>query len=128
MIEYFELVASQLGSDFIDEQLTTHCIAWLTDPVYSVREAAVANLRKLMEIFGVAWAERVIVPRVLYLRTASEMAGPAADVLARNYLLRITALRCMVVRAWYCGGSSCSPRPQGMHAANFVTAATNRCS
>lgn len=43
------------------------CIGWLQDCVYAIREAAIANLRKLCEVFGNEWA-RHVVPQVLAAR------------------------------------------------------------
>jgi hypothetical protein len=38
-------------------------MTWLGDSVYSIREAATQNLRKLTEIFGVEWATNHIIPK-----------------------------------------------------------------
>ena len=64
IIEYMPLLASQLGLQCFDEQLTALSLNWLIDDVYAVREAAVTNLRKLMDQFGVDWAGSQVVPRV----------------------------------------------------------------
>jgi serine/threonine-protein phosphatase 2A regulatory subunit A len=80
------LLGRQLGSDFFDTELTTLCIKWLADPVFSIREAAAANLHKLADVFGPAWAEAIIIPRIL---TAPDDG---------NYLLRLTTLQAEVVR------------------------------
>lgn len=64
IIEYIPLLASQLGVTFFDEQLNSLCLGWLADTVYSIREAATLNLKKLTEVFGVDWAEQSIIPNV----------------------------------------------------------------
>lgn len=64
IIEYMPLLASQLGLQCFNERLTNLCLGWLVDDVYAVREAAVTNLRKLMDQFGVDWASSQIIPRV----------------------------------------------------------------
>jgi serine/threonine-protein phosphatase 2A regulatory subunit A len=64
IIEYIPLLASQLGVKFFDEQLNSLCLGWLADTVYSIREAATINLKKLTEVFGVEWAEQSIIPNV----------------------------------------------------------------
>lgn len=64
IIDNFPLLASQLGRKFFDDQLKTVCLAWLVDHVYAIREAAVNYLTRFTEIFGVEWAESMIVPRV----------------------------------------------------------------
>ncbi len=53
--------------------------------VYAVREAATLNLKKLVEKFGVDWAQQTIIPKVLQL---------ARD---QNYLHRLTCLFCINV-------------------------------
>lgn len=51
------------GVEFFDEKLSNLCMTWLGDSVYSIREAATQNLRKLTEIFGVEWATNHIIPK-----------------------------------------------------------------
>lgn len=65
IIEYVPLLASQLGVNFFDEKLSSLCMSWLGDTVYSIREASTQNLKKLTEVFGVDWASEAIVPRVM---------------------------------------------------------------
>lgn len=40
-------------------------MGWLGDTVFSIREAATQNLRKLTEVFGVEWAQGSIIPKVM---------------------------------------------------------------
>lgn len=65
IIEYIPLLASQLGVKFFDEQLSNLCMGWLGDTVFSIREAATQNLKKLTEVFGVEWASQSIIPKVM---------------------------------------------------------------
>ncbi|KAF8846395.1 ARM repeat-containing protein [Paxillus ammoniavirescens] len=65
IIEYIPLLATQLGKPFFDEQLGNLCMSWLGDTVFSIREAATINLKKLTEVFGVEWAKVAIVPKVM---------------------------------------------------------------
>eukprot|EP00057_Strongylocentrotus_purpuratus_P007987 XP_011662461.1 PREDICTED: serine/threonine-protein phosphatase 2A 65 kDa regulatory subunit A alpha isoform isoform X3 [Strongylocentrotus purpuratus] len=85
IIEYMPLLAGQLGVEFFDEQLNKLCMAWLVDNVFAIREAATNNLKKLVEKFGTAWAQRTIIPHIL---------GMSRD---SNYLHRMTCLFCMNV-------------------------------
>ena len=78
IIEYIPLLAKQLGVKFFDEQLSSLCMGWLGDTVFSIREAATSNLKKLTEVFGVEWASSSILPKV-----ASMGQQP-------NYLYRMT--------------------------------------
>ncbi|EEY22610.1 protein phosphatase PP2A regulatory subunit A [Verticillium alfalfae VaMs.102] len=65
IIEYIPLLASQLGVKFFDEKLANLCMGWLGDTVFSIREAATHNLKKLTEVFGVEWANEAIIPKVM---------------------------------------------------------------
>jgi len=80
IIEYIPLLATQLGKAFFDEQLGNLCMSWLGDNVYSIREAATVNLRKLTEVFGVEWAKTTIVPKVVAMGSHP------------NYLYRMTTV------------------------------------
>jgi serine/threonine-protein phosphatase 2A regulatory subunit A len=56
---------AQLGVQFFDEKLSSLCMSWLGDTVFSIREASTQNLKKLTEVFGVEWANDAIVPKVM---------------------------------------------------------------
>jgi serine/threonine-protein phosphatase 2A regulatory subunit A len=71
---------------FFDEKLGFLCMTWLGDCVFSIREAATNNLKKLTEVFGVEWAQNNIIPKVLALYTHP------------NYLYRMTTLFAISVR------------------------------
>ncbi|KAG6884786.1 hypothetical protein C0992_005768 [Termitomyces sp. T32_za158] len=81
IIEYIPLLANQLGKPFFDEQLGNLCMSWLGDTVYSIREAATVNLKKLTEVFGVEWARVAIVPKVMGMGQHP------------NYLFRMTTVQ-----------------------------------
>jgi serine/threonine-protein phosphatase 2A regulatory subunit A len=85
IIEYIPLLATQLGKDFFDEQLSSLCMSWLGDTVYSIREAATINLKKLTEVFGVEWARTQIVPKVVAMGSHP------------NYLYRMTTVQAIGV-------------------------------
>ena len=53
VVEQFPILARQLGENFFNDKLSPICIAWLNDSIYSIREAAINNLKQLTEIFGV---------------------------------------------------------------------------
>lgn len=94
IIEYIPLLASQLGVEFFDDKLSSLCMGWLGDSVFSIREAATKNLRKLTEVFGVGWASTAIIPKVMAMG-----AQP-------NYLYRMTTCFAISVRLpeadkWY---------------------------
>ncbi|KAI0559561.1 HEAT repeat containing protein [Gracilaria domingensis] len=88
IIERIPLLARQLGKDFFEEnnKLGDLCISWLGDCVFSIREAAIKNLRALTEVFGLDWAKDYIVPQVMEMYDKSG-----------NYLLRMTALHAIGV-------------------------------
>lgn len=85
IIEYIPLLASQLGVAFFDEKLGNLCMSWLGDCVFSIRDAATTNLRKLTEVFGVDWAKATIIPKVLAMATHP------------NYLYRMTTIFAITV-------------------------------
>src|SRR5690348_4721631 len=55
-------------------------MTWLGDNVYSIREAATNNLKRLTEVFGVEWAQTNIIPKIVAM-----CSHP-------NYLFRMTTL------------------------------------
>lgn len=86
IIQHLPLLASQLGVQFFDEKLSSLCMSWLGDTVFSIREASTQNLKKLTEVFGVEWANEQIVPKVV------AMGGHP------NYLYRMTTCFAVSVR------------------------------
>jgi serine/threonine-protein phosphatase 2A regulatory subunit A len=50
IIEHIPFLASQMGVAFFEERLAKMCITWLADSVYTIREAAIENLRKLTQV------------------------------------------------------------------------------
>jgi serine/threonine-protein phosphatase 2A regulatory subunit A len=80
VIQFVPLLAAELGPNFFDEKLNSLCMSWLTDNVFAIREAAIANVRKLTETFGVDWAQANIIPSILNLHSHP------------NYLHRMTTL------------------------------------
>ncbi|GJN40262.1 hypothetical protein PR202_gb29451 [Eleusine coracana subsp. coracana] len=67
IIEYIPLLASQLGVGFFDDKLGALCMQWLEDKVFSIRDAAANNLKRLAEEFGPEWAMQHIIPQVPHL-------------------------------------------------------------
>lgn len=88
IIEYIPLLASQLGVKFFDEQLSDLCMGWLGDTVFSIREAATQNLKKLTEVFGVEWSKESIIPKVMAMGQHP------------NYLYRMTT--CFAISVSFC--------------------------
>lgn len=88
IINHVPLLARQLGKEFFqnNSKIGDLCILWLGDCVYSIREAAIANIKSLTEVFGVEWANRYIIPPVLSMYDKSS-----------NYLLRMTSLHAIGV-------------------------------
>lgn len=96
IIEYIPLLASQLGVKFFDEQLSNLCMGWLGDTVFSIREAATHNLKKLTEVFGVDWASEAIIPKVMAMGNHP------------NYLYRMTT--CFAISVSFIFSTSELPR------------------
>ncbi|VDM27774.1 unnamed protein product [Toxocara canis] len=78
IVDFMPLLAAQLGQEFFDDKLLPLCMAWLTDHVYAIREAATGILKQLTEKFGADWALKQVI------------------VLAKdsNYLRRMACLFC----------------------------------
>ncbi|SCU84848.1 LANO_0C02542g1_1 [Lachancea nothofagi CBS 11611] len=82
IIDYIPLLAEQLGVEFFDQQLGDLCLSWLWDTVYSIRSAAVVNLKNLTKIFGSDWSSEKIISRLL----------KSDSQLLENFVYRITLL------------------------------------
>lgn len=87
IIQYIPLLATQFGKPFFDEELGNLCMSWLGDSVYSIREAATVNLKKLTEVFGVDWARVAIVPKVVGMGSHP------------SFLFRMTTVQAIMVRS-----------------------------
>jgi serine/threonine-protein phosphatase 2A regulatory subunit A len=61
-------------------------MSWLGDTVFSIREAATINLKRLTEVFGVEWARSTIIPKVLAMGSHP------------NYLYRMTTVFAITVK------------------------------
>jgi hypothetical protein len=64
------------------------CIGWLQDCVYTIRQSAILNLQKLVEVFGLEWARTKLLPGV-FEATQSHT----------NYLFRMSALSAIAALA-----------------------------
>lgn len=74
------MLARQLGEAFFNEKLNPICIDWMKDSIYTIREASLENIKQLTIIFGMPWAQKNILPKLLALHSES------------NYLHRLTSL------------------------------------
>lgn len=64
------------------------CFCWCSHfsvAVFAIRDAATVNLKKLVEKFGVDWAQQTVIPKVLQMSRDT------------NYLHRLTCLFCINV-------------------------------
>lgn len=80
VVEQFPTLAKQLGEGFFVDKLNPICITWLSDSIFSIREAALNNIKQLTEIFGPQWAVTHVIPKLLSLHVD------------KNYLHRLTPL------------------------------------
>lgn len=76
-------LAKYLGNDKFTSELSGLFLPWLTDPVFSVRDAASENFRKLALSLGTEWTEAHIVPQLQALLAHT------------NYLYRISSMLCV---------------------------------
>jgi serine/threonine-protein phosphatase 2A regulatory subunit A len=87
VVEQFPVLAKQLGEHFFVDKLNPICITWMSDSIFSIREAAIKNVRSLTEIFGAQWAVTHMIPKLLSLHVD------------KNYLHRLTPLFGMAAMA-----------------------------
>ena len=52
VVKQMPVLATQLGEDFFVEKLNPICVNWLTDSIFTIREAAVTNLKEITVVFG----------------------------------------------------------------------------
>merc|ERR1719409_210848 len=79
LLDYTPSLAKHLGEAIFTKELGSTCLQWLTDPVFSVRDAATGNFRRLMDILGESWVENHVCPQLSKHQAHS------------NYLYRISA-------------------------------------
>lgn len=65
VIENIPILAKQLKLEIFQDKLNMMCLNFLWDNVYSIRSAAIINLKKLCEIFGSEWANEEIIKKLL---------------------------------------------------------------
>jgi len=105
IISFTPQLARQLGTDVFDEhpELADLCLKWLNDPVFAVREAAAENMKRLCEIFGPAWADRILVSKLLTVYgsvvegvvASSKTGGSSAGGNTSSFQQRMTVLTAM---------------------------------
>jgi serine/threonine-protein phosphatase 2A regulatory subunit A len=78
--EQFPMLAKKLGESFFNDKLNTICLDWLKDPIFSIREVAIINIKELCIIFGPQWSLKHVLPPLMDLH--KEL----------NYLHRMTPL------------------------------------
>jgi len=82
VIDCMPSLAQYLGEAQFTAELSSLFKVWLVDPVFSVRDAAAGNFRRLSEVLGLAWCEANVVPQIQSLLSH------------KNYLYRISAVCC----------------------------------
>lgn len=80
ILEHMPLIAQQLGKVAFDDKMFDLMVTCLADHVYSIRDAACAQIQRIVDIFGFDWARDTVLPKVFKL---------AAE---QNYLRRMTVL------------------------------------
>ena len=72
----------QQGQEYFNKKLSFVCFSWLHDPVYTIREAATMNLKKLVGEFGGEWVEKTVLPEILELRKSDKYAYRVTCIIA----------------------------------------------
>eukprot|EP00764_Aduncisulcus_paluster_P001847 gnl/Carplike_NY0171/1268_a1714_1230.p1 GENE.gnl/Carplike_NY0171/1268_a1714_1230~~gnl/Carplike_NY0171/1268_a1714_1230.p1 ORF type:complete len:582 (-),score=181.22 gnl/Carplike_NY0171/1268_a1714_1230:73-1614(-) len=80
VISIVPVLAKKLDPSKFEDSLAPLCNTWLGDAVFAIRQAAIENMKALTQIYSMAWAQTVFIPK---LKALSEDT---------NYLFRITAL------------------------------------
>ncbi len=112
-------MAQELGQKFFNDKLLALCMTWLADSVYAIRDAAVNNLKKLTQVFGVAWSSQHVLPKVIALFShpnymyrmttlmavgaMTEVLGP--DITATSLLPLVRLAVCLFERTFSCPAS-----------------------
>jgi len=73
-------LGKELGEKFFNDKVLPICISWLNDCVFAIREAATQNFKNITQVFGVDWAKKTLLPKVI------------AQSVHSNYLYRTVAL------------------------------------
>lgn len=84
-IAHLPVLAKQMDLEYFEKNLLEICVGFLSDQVFSVREAGAGLVMQICQVFGQMWTLQKIVPRVQALKQTS------------NYLFRLTAVRTMEV-------------------------------
>ena len=83
VIGHTKSIAMSMSVDMFNQHVIHLCIGWLADAVSSVRDAAIANLKELGDVYGARWLETFV------LRSLLENCQHP------NYLFRVTSLRAL---------------------------------
>eukprot|EP01031_Cornospumella_fuschlensis_P026448 gene26448-31965_t len=98
VVEHMPNIARQLGQQlYTGSALLTLSLAWLSDRVYYVRQAAASSLCKLTALFGLDWAGQHVVPTLLKMQETSSaplrltLLNVASALLLENAMNSATA-------------------------------------
>ncbi len=110
-----QLIVVRCGLSKGEIRCLFHSMPILRISVFAIREAATNNLKKLVEKFGVEWAQNTVIPKVIVM---------SRD---QNYLHRLTCLFCVNV-SHSCllltfRSSDCQPRSKFSINAQYVAQA-----
>jgi serine/threonine-protein phosphatase 2A regulatory subunit A len=69
VIDYFPMLARQLGESFFNEKLNCICTRWLNDNFFAIRQAALNNYKQITVLFGETWAQKHLFPNLFNLKS-----------------------------------------------------------
>lgn len=93
VLETMPTLAECLGEEQFTQELKDLFMLWLTDPVFSIREASALHLRNLCDVLGTTWSEASVFPQLQPL------------LVHKNYLYRIAAVLCVGTLSEFVGGA-----------------------
>ncbi|CAK85473.1 unnamed protein product (macronuclear) [Paramecium tetraurelia] len=79
-IEVLSFFARAIGPEFLSDKVLKLLLDWLGDKVYSVRQTAIQQTAQLIQILGIAWADRNLLTKIWGFQSI------------QNYLQRLTVL------------------------------------
>jgi serine/threonine-protein phosphatase 2A regulatory subunit A len=81
------MLGKQLGVEFFNEKLSSMCMGWLSDDVYSIRKAAAENLKRLTELFGHDWCREQIIPKIEKMQSSASFSQRLTALYAVQVLI-----------------------------------------
>ena len=100
VVEQYPALAKQLGENFFTEKLVPICIKWLSDSIFSIRIAAIKNLKELTSLLGSNWAEKNVLKDLTELAQSTNYLHRMTPIVGIGELSQVVSME--VVKKWFC--------------------------